>query len=311
MLVVPRDGEATLVIPRLEAPRVVEQPGRVHAAPVERDRRPGGHRRRARRPADAWPPWATRCGRASWSSCSATGPPTAPRFVRSTTVMNDLRMRKDAAEIAALQAAGAAADRVAAQLHAGDIPLAGPHRGSRSAPTSRRACSPRGTTSSTSPSWPPARTRPRRTTTPATGSSARASSCCATSAARWPATAATSPAACTLGTPPAEVAEAYAVLHAAQAAGVAAGVVGAACQDVDRASRRVIADAGWGEYFIHRTGHGIGMEAHEDPYMVEGNALPIAAGSRVQRRARHLRAGQVGHAPGGHRGGHRRRTRCR
>jgi Xaa-Pro dipeptidase len=74
------------------------------------------------------------------------------------------------------------------------------------------------------------------------------------------------------------VAEAYAVLHAAQAAGVAAGVVGAACQDVDRASRAVIADAGWGEYFIHRTGHGIGMEAHEDPYMVEGNTLPIAAG---------------------------------
>ncbi|MGB8861713.1 MAG: M24 family metallopeptidase, partial [Ilumatobacteraceae bacterium] len=80
------------------------------------------------------------------------------------------------------------------------------------------------------------------------------------------------------GTPSAEIAEAYAVLHAAQAAGVAAGVVGAACQDVDRASRQIIADAGYGEYFIHRTGHGIGMEAHEDPYMVEGNTLPIAPG---------------------------------
>ena len=68
------------------------------------------------------------------------------------------------------------------------------------------------------------------------------------------------------------------MLHEAQAAGVAAGVVGAACQDVDRASRRVIAAAGYGDYFIHRTGHGIGMEAHEDPYMVEGNALPIAPG---------------------------------
>ena len=81
-----------------------------------------------------------------------------------------------------------------------------------------------------------------------------------------------------LGPPPAEVAEAYAVLHEAQAAGVAAAVVGAACEDVDRASRRVIDDAGFGEWFIHRTGHGIGMEAHEDPYMVEGNSLPIAAG---------------------------------
>ena len=77
---------------------------------------------------------------------------------------------------------------------------------------------------------------------------------------------------------PADVAEAYAVLHASHAAGVAAGVVGVACQDVDRAARRVIADAGFGEYFIHRTGHGIGMEEHEDPYMVEGNTLPIAAG---------------------------------
>jgi len=82
----------------------------------------------------------------------------------------------------------------------------------------------------------------------------------------------------TLGAPSAEIAEAYAVLHEAQAVGVAAGVVGAACQDVDRASRKVIDDAGFGEYFIHRTGHGIGMEAHEDPYMVEGNALLIEPG---------------------------------
>ena len=80
------------------------------------------------------------------------------------------------------------------------------------------------------------------------------------------------------GQPTAEIAQAYAVLHEAQAAGVAAGVVGAPCQDVDRAARAVIADAGFGQYFIHRTGHGIGMEAHEDPYMVEGNELPIQAG---------------------------------
>ncbi len=81
-----------------------------------------------------------------------------------------------------------------------------------------------------------------------------------------------------LGEPSAEVAEAYAVLFEAQAAGVAAGVVGAACETVDRAARDVIDAAGFGEYFIHRTGHGIGMEAHEDPYMVAGNTLPISAG---------------------------------
>ncbi|MDQ3544785.1 MAG: M24 family metallopeptidase, partial [Actinomycetota bacterium] len=48
--------------------------------------------------------------------------------------------------------------------------------------------------------------------------------------------------------------------------------------DVDRAARRVIADAGFGAYFIHRTGHGIGLEEHEDPYIVEGNSTPLLAG---------------------------------
>jgi Xaa-Pro dipeptidase len=81
-----------------------------------------------------------------------------------------------------------------------------------------------------------------------------------------------------LGTPPAEIAEAYAVLHEAQAVGVAAGTVGTPCEEVDRATRRVIDDAGFGQWFVHRTGHGIGMEEHEDPYIVEGNALPLAAG---------------------------------
>ena len=114
-----------------------------------------------------------------------------------------------------------------------------------------------------------------------------------------------------LGSPPAEVAEAYAVLHEAQAAGVAAAVVGAACEDVDRASRRVIDDAGYGEWFIHRTGHGIGMEAHEDPYMVEGNTPADRPRPRVQRRAGDLPRRPLGDAPGGLRRGHRRRPAAR
>ena len=80
------------------------------------------------------------------------------------------------------------------------------------------------------------------------------------------------------GAPPAEIADAYAVLHEAQQASVAAAVVGTPCQDVDRVGRRIIADAGFGDYFVHRTGHGIGMEEHEDPYIVEGNERPLAAG---------------------------------
>ncbi|NDF41029.1 MAG: M24 family metallopeptidase, partial [Actinobacteria bacterium] len=46
----------------------------------------------------------------------------------------------------------------------------------------------------------------------------------------------------------------------------------------EQCARDVIAAAGFGDYFVHRTGHGIGMEAHEEPYMVSGNTLPIAAG---------------------------------
>jgi Xaa-Pro aminopeptidase len=75
-----------------------------------------------------------------------------------------------------------------------------------------------------------------------------------------------------------EVAEAYAVLHAAQRAAVLAATVGTRCEDVDATARGVITAAGYGDQFIHRTGHGIGIEEHEDPYVVEGNATALVAG---------------------------------
>jgi Xaa-Pro aminopeptidase len=53
---------------------------------------------------------------------------------------------------------------------------------------------------------------------------------------------------------------------------------GVPCEEVDRAARSVIVEAGFGEHFIHRTGHGIGLEVHEHPYMVEGNDLPLEPG---------------------------------
>ena len=81
-----------------------------------------------------------------------------------------------------------------------------------------------------------------------------------------------------LGEPPAELADAYDVLFEAQAAQVAAAMVGQTCQEVDRVGRAMIADAGYGENFIHRTGHGIGTEAHEDPYIVEGNTRELRPG---------------------------------
>jgi Xaa-Pro aminopeptidase len=82
-----------------------------------------------------------------------------------------------------------------------------------------------------------------------------------------------------VGDPPAGVAEAYAVLQRAQRAAAAAATVGTPCEEVDATARRIIADAGYGDRFIHRTGHGIGVEAHEDPYIVAGNATPVAVGN--------------------------------
>jgi Xaa-Pro aminopeptidase len=75
-----------------------------------------------------------------------------------------------------------------------------------------------------------------------------------------------------------DVAEWYAVLQAAQEASTAAVRPGVTAEDVDAAARRVIDDAGWGEHFIHRTGHGIGLDTHEAPYIVAGNQLPLEPG---------------------------------
>ena len=81
-----------------------------------------------------------------------------------------------------------------------------------------------------------------------------------------------------IGTPPAEFSEYYRVLKDAQDRGCEAAAPGVPAQDVDAAARDVIAAAGYGEWFIHRTGHGIGLETHEDPYIVSGNATPLEPG---------------------------------
>jgi Xaa-Pro aminopeptidase len=80
------------------------------------------------------------------------------------------------------------------------------------------------------------------------------------------------------GPVPRAVGEAWQVLVAAYEAAVRAARVGNTCQDVDRAARAVIIEAGFGDHFIHRTGHGIGLQVHEDPYIVEGNQLPLQPG---------------------------------
>jgi D-alanyl-D-alanine dipeptidase len=81
-----------------------------------------------------------------------------------------------------------------------------------------------------------------------------------------------------VGAPTDEEREVYEIVRRAQQAAFEAVRPGVACQDVDRAARRVIAEAGYGEQFIHRVGHGIGMSIHEPPHMVEGETLAIEPG---------------------------------
>ncbi|WP_019890209.1 M24 family metallopeptidase [Streptomyces purpureus] len=81
-----------------------------------------------------------------------------------------------------------------------------------------------------------------------------------------------------VGEPTAEERAVHDIVREAQQAGFEAVRPGAACQDVDRAARAVITEAGYGEYFIHRTGHGIGVTTHEPPYMIEGEEQPLVPG---------------------------------
>lgn len=81
-----------------------------------------------------------------------------------------------------------------------------------------------------------------------------------------------------VGEPTEEERRVHDIVRAAQEAGFAAVRPGAACQEVDRAARAVITDAGYGAYFIHRTGHGIGVTTHEPPYMIEGEEQPLVPG---------------------------------
>ncbi len=81
-----------------------------------------------------------------------------------------------------------------------------------------------------------------------------------------------------VGEPSPRQAEVHALVKAANDAARAAVAPGVSCEDVDAAARQVIADGGFGGYFIHRTGHGIGLEIHEHPYIVEGNDLELEDG---------------------------------
>ena len=276
MLVVPREGEARMVIPRMEAPRVAPQPGVFEIYPWGETENPVEIVARLAREAGATHNVAV--GDQMWARFLVELLPLLPgAHYQRADVVTSMRMAKDADEIAALFAAGAAVDRIAGELQAGNIGLVGRTEAAVSADLGERILAEghqvvnfaivAAGENAASPHHSPGDRVIRKNEILLCDFGGTMNGYCSDITR------------CVyLGTPPAEVVDAYAVLQEAQAAAVAAGVVGAPCEEVDRAARRIITAAGYGDYFFHRTGHGIGMEAHEDPYMVEGNSLPLAAG---------------------------------
>jgi Xaa-Pro aminopeptidase len=277
MLVVPRDAEATMVIPRLEAPRVVEQAGVFELLPWGETEDPtaivaklaAGSRTLA-------------VGDQMWARFLVELLPQLPgaEFRRAVDVVGPLRMVKDQAEIDALAAAGAAVDRIAAELQAGHIPLVGRSEAEVSADLSARivaeghqkvnfAIVAAGENAASPHHHAGSRVIRENEVVLCDFGGTMNGYCSDITRCVFTGDAATENPALT---------EAYDVLHIAQQAAFQAAVVGVACEEVDRTARAIIAEAGYGDYFVHRTGHGIGMEEHEDPYIVEGNHRPLAAG---------------------------------
>ncbi len=286
MLVLPANGEATLVVPRLEAPRVASSEG----------------------DGSAWfglRPWAEAedpvgivaglvgspgPGTGAGGACLAVSDRTWATFVLAlqaalpgarwrpaSAVTAPLRAVKDPAEVAALAAASAAADRVAEALLGGEIALVGRSEREVSDDIGRRlvaeghdvvnfAIVGSGPNSASPHHQPGPRVIGPREPVVCDFGGAMAGYCSDTTRT------------VVTGEPGPELVELYQVVEAAQAAAVAAAAVGTPCQEVDRAAREVISAGGYGQWFVHRTGHGIGLEEHEGPYIVEGNEEPLVAG---------------------------------
>lgn len=281
MLVVPRDGDATLVVPGLEAARVTERPEVFSVKGWGETEDPISII------ADlAGPASTVAVGDHMWAGflVDLTGAMPAASFRRASSITSPIRQVKEQDEIERLRAAGAAVDRIAARLQAGEIPLVGRTEAEVSAELGRQIVE-------------EGHARVNFAIV-ASGPNAASPHHHAGDRVIGPG----EPVLCDFGgtligddgvgycsditrcvwtddRPDREYLEAYAVLHEAQAAAVRAATVGTPAQNVDRAARERLVDAGFGSYFIHRTGHGIGVEEHEDPYIVEGNATELVAGN--------------------------------
>jgi Xaa-Pro aminopeptidase len=287
-LVLRKDEAAVLVVPGLEAARVPEPEGLFDLRPWTETEDPvalaagllsnGGRAAASPRPA------TFAVSDRAWAHSLLALQSALPeaRWVPASQVMSPLRAVKDAGEIHALSAAAAAADRVAAVLQAGEIPMVGRTelQVSEELGAGLLAAGHRRVNFAIVGSGPNGASPhhdaggrvivPGDTVVcdfggefPVEGDVGYCSDITRT---------------ISIGEPSADVRDAYAVLLKAQQAAVAAARPGVTAAQVDAVARGVINEGGLGQYFIHRTGHGIGIEEHEDPYIVAGNDIPLVAG---------------------------------
>jgi Xaa-Pro aminopeptidase len=281
MLVLPVIGDAALVVPRLEAPRVVARPDAFEIVTWNETDDP-----LALVESLARAPMIAAIGDRTWARfvIDLQARMRSSTFRKASEVMGPLRAVKDAVEIAVLRRAAAAADRVAIQLQSGEIPLVGRTEADVSADIAGRLIA----------------QGHHRVNFAIVGSGPNAASPHHDASSRV--IEAGDIVLCDFGgamhgpdgvgycsditrcvmaggvEPQPELRDLYTTLQEAQREAVAAAVVGTPCEDVDAVARRIITEGGYGDHFIHRTGHGIGIEEHEDPYIVGGNCTALESG---------------------------------
>jgi Xaa-Pro aminopeptidase len=281
MLVLPREGEPVLVVPGLEAPRVEHADGLFELRPWSD----------AEDPVELVVDLARRAGATSlavsdraWATTVLALQRRLPsvQWLEASRVTSPIRAVKDPAELDALRAAGAAADRVAAELQSGGIPLVGRTEAEVSARIGALlvaeghsavnfAIVGSGPNAASPHHEPGSRVINRNETVVCDFGGTL-------SLDGGPGYCSDITRTVVTGTPSAEIAECYDVLLEAQQAAVAAARSGVTAASVDRVARTIIDAAGYGELFVHRTGHGIGIEEHEDPYLVVGNDEVLVPG---------------------------------
>jgi Xaa-Pro aminopeptidase len=273
-LVVPAEGEPALVLPRLELPAAqaaISQPLELL---------PWGETE------DPFALVASRLGKPAtvglsdrmWALFTLRLRDALPgaRQVLASTVLGDLRMRKSPAEVSALREAARAIDRVHAQVPGWLKPGVSERAvGSRIADAIRAEGHARA--DFTIVASGPNAASPHHEVSDriiADGDvvvvdigGTMPSGYCSDSTRTY-----------VVGSAPAGFLAYYSVLREAQEAACQAVRPGVSCEAVDAAARSLIEAAGYGEQFFHRTGHGIGLETHEDPYIVSGNDLPLEPG---------------------------------